>query len=266
MGDVHPTAIVEDGAELGEGVRIGPYCYVGPKVEIAENAVLKSHVVVDGHTSIGPGCELFPFSVIGHRPQDLKFKGEDSRIEIGADTVIREHVTIHPGTRGGGMVTRVGADCLVMVASHIAHDCQVGSKVVMANNATLGGHVHVGDGVILGGFVGVHQFVRIGHHAIIGGMSGVENDIIPYGSAVGNRAYLTGLNIIGLKRQSYSREDIHSLRAAYRLLFAEEGTLSERLEDVAEMFKGNAAVMEIVDFIQVDSSRSVCQPQSKRAA
>jgi UDP-N-acetylglucosamine acyltransferase len=163
-------------------------------------------------------------------------------------------------------MTRVGSDCLVMVGAHVAHDCLIGSSVIMANNTTLGGHVTIGDYAILGGLAAIHQFVRIGHHSMVGGMSGVENDVIPYGSVIGNRAYLNGLNTVGLKRRGYSREDIHSLRAAYRLLFAEEGTLAERLEDVADMFEDDAAVMEIVHFIQADSSRTVCQPQTKRAA
>ena len=163
-------------------------------------------------------------------------------------------------------MTRVGSDCLIMVGAHVAHDCLIGSSVIMANNTTLGGHVTIGDYAILGGLAAIHQFVRIGHHSMVGGMSGVENDVIPYGSVIGNRAYLSGLNTIGMKRRGFSREDIHSLRAAYRLLFAEEGTLAERLEDVADMFKDDAAVMEIVHFIQADSSRTVCQPQTKRAA
>lgn len=266
MADIHPTAIVEPGAQLGEGVSIGPYCLVGGGAKLGDGVRLRSHVVIEGDTALGTGCEVFPFATIGLPPQDLKYKGEPSRIEIGAGTVIREHVTVHPGTAGGGLLTTVGADCLVMVGAHIAHDCHVGSNVVMANCATLGGHVHVGDFVVLGGLAGVHQFVRIGHHAMVGGLSGVENDVIPYGSVMGNRAYLSGLNIIGLKRRGFSREDIHALRAAYRLMFAEEGTMSERLTDVAEMFKTNAPVMEIVHFIQTDSSRAVCQPQTKRAA
>ncbi len=228
--------------------------------------VLQSHAVIEGRTTLHENCQVFPFAVIGAPPQDLKYHGEPSRVEIGANTVIREHVTIHPGTEGGGLVTRVGSDCLIMVGAHVAHDCQVGSGVIMANNATLGGHVTVGDYAILGGLAGIHQFVRIGHHAMVGGLSGVENDVIPYGSVMGNRAFLSGLNTVGLKRRGFSREDIHSLRAAYRLLFAEEGTLAERLEDVSVMFKDDAAVMEIVHFIQDDSSRAVCQPQTKRAA
>jgi UDP-N-acetylglucosamine acyltransferase len=266
MTDIHPTAIVDSSAEIGENVSIGAYCCVGPNVTLNDNVALQSHVVVEGITNIGANSEIFPFAVIGVRPQDLKYKGEPSRVEIGQNNVIREHVTIHPGTDGGGLLTRVGNDCLIMVGAHVAHDCQVGNSVIMANNATLGGHVTVGDYAILGGLAGIHQFVRIGHHGMVGGLSGVENDVIPYGSVMGNRAYLCGLNTVGLKRRGFSREDIHSLRAAYRLLFAEEGTLAERLEDASEMFNNDAAVMEIVHFIQADSSRAVCQPQTKRAA
>lgn len=266
MAIIHPTAIVDSGAEISATVEIGPYCCVGPKVRLGDDVRLHPHVVISGNTTLGAGCEVFPFAAVGNRPQDLKFKGGDTCVEIGAGTVIREHVTIHPGTEGGGRVTTVGNNCLVMVGAHIAHDCHVGDHVIMANNATLGGHVIVGDYAVLGGLAGVHQFVRIGHYAMVGGLSGVENDVIPYGSVMGNRAYLCGLNIIGLKRRGFSREQIHALRAAYRLMFAEEGTMSERLTDVAEMFKESAAVMDIVDFIQADSSRAVCQPQTKRAA
>lgn len=266
MAEIHPTAIIAPGAEFGTGVSIGPYCVIGAGVCLSNNVRLHSHVVIDGNTALGDGCEVFSFATLGLPPQDLKFKGEPSRVEIGAGTVFREHATVHGGTAGGGLLTVVGSNCLVMVGAHIAHDCHVGNNVVMANNATLGGHVHVGDFAVLGGLAGVHQYVRIGHHAMVGGLSGVENDVIPYGSVMGNRAYLSGLNIIGLKRRGFSRDDIHALRAAYRLMFAEEGTMSERIQDVAEMFKQNAPVMEIVHFIRADSSRAVCQPQAKRAA
>lgn len=263
---LHPTAIVDDGAEIAEGVRIGPYCIVGGEVRLGEGAELIAHVVVTGRTEIGPRTRVFPFASIGHRPQDLKYRGEPSRLEIGADNVIREHVTINPGTEGGGMVTRVGDRCMLMVGAHVAHDCQVGNGVIMANNATLGGHVEIDDFAILGGLSAVHQFARIGRHAMVGGMSGVENDVIPYGSVLGNRAFLSGLNIIGLKRRGFAREVIHDLRKAYRLLFAEEGTMAERIADVAEAFAAVEPVMEIVDFIRSDSSRAICQPKLDRAA
>ena len=266
MARIHPTAIVEPGARIGEGVRIGPYCTVGPEVELREGVELVSHVVVGGRTVVGEGSRIFPFASIGLPPQDLKYRGEPSRLEIGRATTIREHVTINPGTAGGGMLTRVGDHCLLMVGVHVAHDCKVGNHVIMANNATLGGHVEVGDYAILGGLSAVHQFVRIGRHAMIGGMSGVEQDVIPYGSAMGDRARLSGLNIIGCKRRGISREEIHALRTAYRLLFAQEGTLSERLADVAEMFRDTPVVMEIVEFIRTGTNRPVCQPKASNAA
>jgi UDP-N-acetylglucosamine acyltransferase len=266
MARIHPTAIVEPGAKIGADVVIGPYCVVGGEVELGDRVVLHAHIVVAGRTEIGENTQIFPFASIGHAPQDLKYKGEPSRLVIGRNNIIREHVTMNPGTGGGGLLTSVGDNCLFMVATHVAHDCRVGDYVVMANNATLGGHVHVGDYAILGGLAAIHQFVRIGHHAMIGGMSGVEQDVIPYGSVMGDRARLSGLNIVGLKRRGFSRENIHALRTAYRLLFAQEGTLNERFEDVEEMFSGNDTVMEIVTFMRAESARGVCQPKSGNAA
>lgn len=266
MPRIHPTALVDSAAILDEDVDIGPYCIVGAGVRLDAGVVLRAHVVVEGHTHLAEGCQVFPFACVGLPPQDLKYRGEPNRLVVGPRTVIREHATLHPGTVSGGLLTEVGADCLLMVATHVAHDCHVGDHVIMANNATLAGHVTVGERAILGGLSAVHQYCRIGRHAMVGGLSGVENDVIPYGSVLGNRAYLSGLNIIGLKRRNFSREQVHSLRAAYRLLFAEEGTMSERLADVATMFSADPAVMEIVEFIRTDSSRAICQPQAKRAA
>ncbi len=266
MNTIHPTAIVEDGAEIGENVSIGAYSVVGPDVEISDGVSLLSHVVLMGQTTVGANTTIYPFASIGHRPQDLKYKGEPSRLEIGCNNVIREHVTMNPGTEGGGMITRVGNNCLFMVGAHVAHDCHIGDHVILANNATLAGHVEVGDFAILGGLSAVHQFVRIGRHAIVGGMSGVGNDLIPYGSAVGNRAHLSGLNIIGLKRRGFPRDVIHDLRRAYRLIFAQEGTMTERIVDVAELMCENEPAMEIVDFIRSDSSRAICQPKLEDAA
>ena len=266
MPDIHPTAFVDDGTRIGANVTVGPYSIVGAEVELADGVTVMSHVVVNGRTGIGANTKIYPFASIGLAPQDLKYKGESSRLEIGCNNLIREHVTMHGGTEGGGMVTRVGNNCLFMVACHVAHDCRIGDHVVMVNNATLGGHVTVGDWVILGGLAAVHQYVRIGRHAMVGGLSGVENDVIPYGSVTGNRARLQGLNIVGLKRRGVSRDNIHVLRNAYRLLFAQEGTLAERLEDVAELFHDNRAVMEIIDFIRTESQRSICQPTLEDAA
>ncbi len=266
MAKIHPTAIIEPGASIGADVAIGPYCCVGADVTLGDRVQLYSHIVVAGRTEIGDDTRVFPFASIGHPPQDLKYKGEPSTLVVGRNNVIREHVTMNPGTEGGGMVTRVGDGCLFMVGSHVAHDCKIGDQVIMANNATLGGHVEIGDFAILGGLSAVHQFVRIGRHAMIGGMSGVEQDVIPYGSVMGDRARLSGLNIVGLKRRGFSRENIHALRTAYRLLFAQEGAFAERLDDVVEMFEGNETVMEIVSFMRAASSRGVCQPKSGNAA
>jgi UDP-N-acetylglucosamine acyltransferase len=261
MTQIHPTAIVEPGAALAETVRIGPFCVVGGEVSLGDGVALHSHVVVTGRTSIGANTSIFPFASIGHAPQDLKYAGEESRLEIGHDNIIREQVTMNPGTRGGGMLTRVGNHCLFMVGAHVAHDCVIGDHVIMANNATLGGHVVVSDNAVLGGLSAVHQFVRIGQHAMIGGMSGVERDVIPFGSVMGDRARLSGINLVGMQRRGFSRDEIQSLRTAFALLFADAGTLSERVAEIAEKFGDVAPVRDIVNFIRADSSRAICQPK-----
>ena len=266
MTDIHPTAVVERGAEIAEGANIGPYCVVGPHVVIETGVKLLSHVVVTGRTKIGENSLVFPFASVGHQPQDLKYHGEPSRLEIGRNTILREHVTVNPGTEGGGMLTRVGDNCLLMMSAHVAHDCVIGDNVILVNNATLGGHVQIGDWAIIGGLSAIHQFVRIGRHAMIGGMSGVEADVIPYGSVVGNRAHLAGLNLVGLKRRNFSRDVIHDLRRAYRLIFAQEGTQTERLANVADLFTTVEPVMEIVQFMGGESNRSICQPLLEDAA
>lgn len=262
---IHPTAIIEKGAKIADGVNIGPYSHIGGKVSLDKGVIVESHVVIAGRTAIGENTHIFPFASLGTPPQDLKYKGEDSELIIGRNNKIREHVTMNPGTMGGGMRTTVGDHCLFMIGAHVAHDCRVGNHVILANCATLAGHVTVGDYVVIGGLSAVHQFVRIGAHAMIGGMSGIENDIIPYGQATGERASLVGLNLVGLKRRSFDREAIHALRGAYRMLFSPEGTLSERLEDVVEHFSGNEAVMDIVAFVRDDSSRAICQPKNASA-
>ena len=261
MPIIHPTAIVDPAATVADSAVIGPYCVVGGQVVLGEGVELISHVVVEGITSIGANTRIFPFASIGHRPQDLKYHGEPSTLEIGSGNQIREYVTMQPGTEGGGMITKVGDNCLFMASAHVAHDCILGDHVIMANNATLAGHVTIGEFAFLGGLSAVHQFVRIGKHAMIGGMSGVEADVIPFGVVMGNRATLNGLNIVGLKRRGFSRDDIHTLRNAYRLLFAPEGTLQERLSDVEEQFQDNAVVMDIVGFIRAESNRQLCTPQ-----
>jgi UDP-N-acetylglucosamine acyltransferase len=258
---IHPTAIVAPGAMLAEDVAVGPYCIVGDNVTLDAGVTLRSHVVVDGHTAIGEGTRVFPFASIGLEPQDLKYRGEKSELVIGRNTTIREYVTMNPGTAGGGMVTRIGDNCLFMVGAHVAHDCQISDHVIMANNATLAGHVAVEEYAILGGLCAVHQFVRIGRHAMIGGMSGVERDVIPYGQVMGDRARLCGLNIIGMQRRGFSREDIQALRNAYQFLFSPDGTLTDRVNETAERFSGIGPVDDIIEFIRADSSRAICQPK-----
>ena len=260
MPQIHSTAIVAPGATLADDVAIGPYCVIGEEVVLGAGVRLAAHVVIDGDTTIGEGTRIFPFASIGLEPQDLKYRGEPSSLTIGHHNTIREYVTINPGTAGGGMVTRIGDCCLLMVGAHVAHDCHVGDNVIMANNATLAGHVVVEDYARLGGLCAVHQFVRIGRHAMIGGMSGVERDVIPYGQAMGDRARLTGLNIVGMQRAGYSREDIQGLRSAYQLLFSADGTLSERVDETARRFARIGPVADIIAFIRADSSRAICQP------
>lgn len=261
MVQIHSSSVIERGASLGEGVRIGPFCFVGPDVVLGDGCELVSHAVVAGRTTIGPRAKIFPFASIGHQPQDLKFHGEPSTLSIGADCLIREGVTMNPGTEGGGLITSVGDKCTFLANSHVAHDCRIGKNVIFSNNVMMAGHCAVGDYAIIGGGAAVHQFCRIGAHAFIGGLSGVENDVIPYGIAIGNRAHLAGLNIVGLKRRGFSREVIHDIRRAYRLLFADEGTLQERVEDVAGEFATHPVVHEILDFIREGGNRSICTPR-----
>lgn len=263
MPEIHSTAIVETGAELAETVFVGPYCIVAAGVRLGDDVRLHSHVVVAGNTLVGAGTQVFPFASVGLPPQDRKYRGEASRLEIGRNCTIREHVTINPGTDGGGLVTRIGDNCLLLVGSHVAHDCFLGSDVTLVNHATLGGHCRIGDHVILGGLSAVHQFVRIGEHAFVGGMSGVENDVIPFGSALGNRASLGGLNIVGLTRSGFAREAIHRLRRAYRTLFGPDGTLKERLADVEEEFSADENVRKVVDFIREGGDRALCTPRAR---
>jgi UDP-N-acetylglucosamine acyltransferase len=259
---IHPTAIVEPGAAIGAGVEIGAYSVIGPEVCLRDGVHIHPHVVIAGKTEIGEATQIFPFASLGQAPQDRKFRGEESRLVIGAGNVIREYVTMNPGTEQGGLVTRIGDNGLFLTGAHIAHDCQIGNHVLLVNNATLGGHCVVGDFASVGGLSAVHQFVRIGAYAFIGGMSGVENDVIPFGIALGNRAHLAGLNIVGLKRHNFDREQIHGLRKAYRMLFATEGTLLERLEDVEKMFSQDRHVRRIIEFIKAESSRSLCVPRN----
>ncbi len=265
MSNIHPTAIIEDGA-IVEGCTIGPYCVVGSQVKLGEGSVLHSHVAIAGDTIIGKHAKIFPFASVGHAPQDLKYANEPSRLVIGDNVMIRENVTINPGTQQGGMLTEIGSNVALLAGSHVAHDCRVGDHVILVNNVMLAGHCTIGDHAIIGGGAATHQYVRVGAHAFVGGMSGLENDLIPYGMALGNRASLGGLNLVGLKRRGFAREDIHALRRAYRLLFAEEGTLKERVEDVAEEFSGIALVQDLVSFIRAGGDRSICTPKNSNSS
>lgn len=261
MAQVHPTAVVDPGAVIAEGCVIGPYCVIGPHVKLGEGVKLHSHVVIDGRTTIGPRTQIYPFSSIGQPPQDLKYKGEPSELHIGSDNTIREHVTMNPGTEGGGMVTSIGNHCLFMPGSHVAHDCRIGNHVIMANNATLAGHVVLEDHVILGGLSGAQQFVRVGRGAIIGAMAGAKSDVIPFGMVMGRPGLLVGLNLVGLKRAGVAAKEIQSLMKAYDHLFSEKGTFAERIEAVAEAYGGQPTVDTLVGFLRAETSRPILQPE-----
>ncbi len=257
---IHPSALVEPGARLGAGVSIGPFCHVGAAAELGDGVELVSHVVVAGRTKIGARTRVFPFASLGHPPQDLKYRGEPSSLSIGTDCIIREGVTINPGTQGGGMLTAIGDRCTFLAHAHVGHDCRIGHDVVLSNNVMIAGHVSIGDWAAFGGGAAVIQFTRIGAHAFLGGLSGLEHDLIPYGLAVGNRAQLAGLNLVGLKRRGFSRETINELRRAYRLLFAAEGTLQERIADVTKVFAEQKEVQAILDFLGKTGERAICMP------
>ena len=256
---IHPSAVVEEGARIGQGVRIGPFCHVGPEVVLADRVELKSHVVVTGATEVGEETVIFPFAVIGEIPQDLKFRGEKTRLVIGARNRIREHVTMNTGTEGGGGVTRVGDDGLFMAGCHVAHDAQVGNRVIIVNSAALAGHCVIEDDVIIGGLSGVHQWVRIGRGAIIGAVTMVTNDVIPYGLVQGPRGKLDGLNLVGLKRRGVDRADITALRAAFQMLAQGEGAFQDRARRLGDETQ-SAYVRQIVEFILGDSDRSYLTP------
>jgi UDP-N-acetylglucosamine acyltransferase len=248
MAAIHSSAIVAAGAKLGEGVEIGPFCVIGAHVELGANVKLHSHVVVEGHTRVGARCSIFPFASIGHQPQDLKFKGEPSRLEIGDDTIIREHVTMNPGTAGGGMLTKVGNRCLIMVGSHVAHDCRLGDNVIMANNATLGGHVELGDWVTVGGLVGIHQFVKVGAHAMLGFQTAVSQDVPPFMLVDGNPAETRTVNKIGLERHGVPDATITALRQAYKVLFREGLTVSNALTRIEAELPALPEINHLVEF------------------
>jgi UDP-N-acetylglucosamine acyltransferase len=259
--EIHPTAIVAKGAELADGVSVGPYSLIGEHAKVGARTQLLAHVVVEGHTTIGEDCVVRNFSNLGGPPHHTGYNGEPTELVIGDRNRIWEHVTMHIGTPQGGAVTRVGDDGMFMATSHVGHDCTVGDNVILAHSATLGGHVHIGDFVMVSGLAAVHQYCRVGRYSFIGGLAAVTKDVIPYGLVWGNHAHLEGLNLVGLKRRDFGRETIGELRSAYRLLFAEEGTFQERIEDTATTFGHSAPVMEIIDFIRADASRPLCLPE-----
>ena len=257
---VHSNAVIEDGAEIAAGCTVGPFCVVGPDVTLKEDVHLKSHAVVTGNTCVGRDSVVFPFASIGEIPQDLKFKGEKTRLEIGERNRFREGVTVNTGTEGGGGVTRIGDDCLFMANSHIAHDVQIGDRVVVVNCSAVAGHCIVDDDVIIGGLSGIHQFVRIGKGAIIGALSMVTNDVIPHGLVQGPRGQLDGLNLVGLKRRGVSRTDITALRAAYQMLAQGEGAFQDRARRLGDETESDY-VRQIVDFVTANSDRSFLTPR-----
>ena len=259
---IHKTALVDSKAKLHSNVTVGPYSVIGANVEIEENTEVQSHVSIVGNTKIGKNNKIYPFASIGNDPQDLKFEGEKTKLEIGNQNKIREYVTINPGTNSGGGITKVGNNCLFMVSAHIAHDCTVGDNVILANSVPLGGHAHIEDNVIIGGNSAVQQFTRVGRSAMIGGMCGVVRDIIPYAIAHGNRSILQGLNLIGLRRKNIPNLDIKILNDAYKEIFKNEN-LTENLNNLSNALRQHKLVSEVVSFIEKDKKRPICTPFSK---
>jgi len=259
---IHNSSIIEKEAKIGKNVKIGPFCYIGSKVQIGDDVELVSNVHIEGNTKIGKGTKIFPFASIGTQPQDLKYKGENNSLEIGEKNNIREYVTINPGTEGGGGKTVIGNNCLFMISSHVAHDCKVGNDVVIANNVPLGGHVTIEDSVVIGGNSAVQQFTRIGRLAMIGGMTGVLKDVIPFGLSYGNRNYLRGINLIGLKRKKYENKKIMELDTAFKKIFSSKN-LHENLNKINGEYKGNNLVAEVINFISKGKRRPICTPQSE---
>lgn len=260
---IHPTAIVEEGARIAPDAVVGPWCRVSSKATLAAGVELKSNVVVDGRTEIGPRTTIYSFAVIGGPPQHLGYKGEDTALKIGADCIVREHATANLGTPAGRGVTRIGDKCFLMTGAHVAHDCIVGDDVIFANNATLGGHVIVEEGVFLGGLSAIHQHCRIGAYAFIGGCAAVTTDVIPYGSATGNHAELASLNIVGMKRRGMSRATIHDLRGVFRDIFSDEGSFQERVEAAATRYARCDEAMRVIRFIREDTKRPLMAPPRK---
>tara|TARA_B100000963_G_scaffold353187_1_gene367522 strand:- start:22 stop:804 length:783 start_codon:yes stop_codon:yes gene_type:complete len=259
---IHKTAIVDKKAKISKNTTIGPYSIVGPNVQIGEGTKIQSHVNITGNTIIGNNTQIFPFASIGTNPQDLKYNGEPTKLEIGNNNVIREHATINTGTNGGGGITKIGNNNLIMIGAHIAHDCIVGNNVVIANSAAIAGHAKISDDVIIGGNCGIQQFTRIGRMAMIGGMSGVSRDVIPYGLSFGNRNYLEGINLVGLRRKKVSNKEILALSEAYKEIFKSK-SLHKNLTKLSETLKMNIYVKEVIDFINHDKKRAICTPLSK---
>jgi len=260
---IHDTSIVSPKAQLGQDVYIGPFCTIADGITIGDECRLESHISLAGRVTMGRGNQLSPFVSMGHPPQDFKHQGGEVSIEIGSKNTFREYVNIHPGTDAGMPTTRIGNNCYMMVGTHLAHEGQMGDHVVVSNGAQIGGCVTIGDYAVLGGLCAVHQYTRIGKHSFIGGMATVTTDVIPYGSVVGNVAHLAGLNIIGLRRRGFDRQAVKEMRSAYRLLFAEEGTFAERLEDVQRIYGDQDLVMDVIDFIRGKDKRNICMPNMK---
>ncbi len=258
---IHNSSVIDKKAKISSTVKIGPFCYVGPEVELSDDVELISNVHIEGNTRIGKGSKIFPFASIGTQPQDLKFKNEENYLEIGEQNIIREYVTINPGTEGGGSKTQIGNNCLFMISSHIAHDCKIGNNVIIANNVPLGGHVTIEDSVVIGGNSAVQQFTRIGRLAMIGGMTGVLKDVPPFGLSIGNRNYLQGLNLIGLRRKKYDNKTIMGLDKAYKEIFSSKN-LHENLSKINGEYKNNELVTEVIKFIEKDKKRPICSPQN----
>jgi UDP-N-acetylglucosamine acyltransferase len=259
---IHNSSIISKKAKIGSNVKIGPFCNVGDFVQLDNDVELISNIHIEGNTRVGKGTKIFPFASIGTEPQDLKFDNEKNNLVIGKNNIIREYVTINPGTAGGGSQTIVGNNCLFMISSHIAHDCKIGNNVIIANNVPLGGHVTIEDSVVIGGNSAVQQFTRIGRLAMIGGMTGVLKDVIPFGLSVGNRNFLQGLNLIGLRRKKYENQKIMALDKAYKEIFASKN-LHENLSKINGEFKGNELVEEVIAFIEKDKKRPICSPENK---
>ena len=258
---IHKSSVIDSKAKISTNVKIGPFCYIGPNVTLNENVELVSNVHIEGNTNIGKSTKIFPFASIGTQPQDLKFKDEKNSLTIGENNLIREYVTINPGTEGGGSKTKIGNNCLFMISSHIAHDCIIGNNVIIANNVPLGGHVTIEDSVVIGGNSAVQQFTRIGRLAMIGGMTGVLKDVIPFGLSIGNRNHLQGLNLIGLRRKKYDNQKIMGLSEAYKKIFSSKN-LHENLSKINGEHIGNELVNEVITFIEKDKKRPICSPLS----